>query len=81
MKLKTIANHGAMAHEKHPLGDLRRERGLTQQQLANASGLPLTTIQKLESGVNKIGKARVDTVIALAKAFDMTVEELVEYAG
>lgn len=63
------------------LGAIRRECGFTQQQLSTASGVPLTTIQKLESGVNKIGKARVDTVIALAKALDMTVEELVTYGG
>ena len=59
------------------LGAIRRECGLTQQQLSTASGIPLTTIQKLESGANRLAKARVDTVLALARALDLTVEELV----
>lgn len=62
--------------EHNRIGDLRRERGLTQQQLAVVSGLPITTIQKIESGANNIINARAVTVLALAKALGVTMEEL-----
>jgi len=64
--------------EHNRIGDLRRERGLTQQQLAVVSGLPITTIQKIESGANNIINARAVTVLALAKALGVTMEELLD---
>ena len=62
---------------KCKLGDLRRAAGLSQQELSEKSGVKLTTLQKLESGVNDLMGAKVGTVLALAKVLDTTVEDLV----
>ena len=59
------------------LGDLRRSAGLSQQKLSNLSGVNLNTIQKLESGVNRLLGARLEIVLRLALALDITVEDLV----
>jgi len=72
------ASREAEAYLNNRIGALRRERGLTQQQLATASGIPLTTIQKLENGTNRIINARAITVLALAKALGLTMEELLD---
>lgn len=56
------------------LGRLRRERGLTQQQLSNLSGVGLSTLQKLENGSNRLLGARTEIVLRLAKALGTTVE-------
>ena len=60
------------------LGDYRRAAGLSQAQLAEKAGIKVGTIQKLESGERSIGKSQVDTVLPLAKALGVTVEQLVE---
>lgn len=59
------------------LGQIRRERGMTQQQLAAKARVALSTLQKLESGKNRILGAQVDIVCKLAQALGVTVEELV----
>lgn len=63
---------------KCKLGDIRRATGLSQQDLSTKSGVKLTTIQKLESGANDLMGAKVGTVLALAKALETTVEDLVK---
>lgn len=60
------------------LGNLRRAAGLSQQELSEKSGVKITTLQKLESGVNDIMGAKVCTVLALARTLGITVEELIE---
>lgn len=62
---------------KCKLGDLRRAAGLSQQELSEKSGVKITTLQKLESGTNDLMGAKVGTVLALAKALETTVEDLV----
>jgi transcriptional regulator with XRE-family HTH domain/tetratricopeptide (TPR) repeat protein len=57
------------------LAGLRRERGLTQEQLAAAAGVSTETVRKLEQQVKKW--ARLDTLSALARALDVQVGELV----
>lgn len=59
------------------LGDLRRSAGLTQEKLSTLSGVNLTTIQKLERGANRLLGARLEIVLNLALALDITVEDLV----
>ena len=59
------------------LQQLRKERGYTQQDLCSLSGVAISTIQKLESGVNDIRNANVSIVIALARALNISVEELI----
>ena len=63
---------------KCKLGDLRRAAGLSQQDLSTKSGVKIATLQKLESGANDLMGAKVSTVLALAKALETTVEDLVE---
>lgn len=58
------------------LGTLRREHGLTQQELSRRSGVGLSTLQKLENGANRLLGARTEIVLRLAKALDVTVETL-----
>ena len=60
------------------LQQLRKEKGYTQQDLCSLSGVAISTIQKLESGVNNIRNANVSIVMALARALNISVEELVK---
>lgn len=58
------------------LATLRRECGLTQEQLAESAGLSPVTVAKLEQGAKNW--ARLDTLTALACALNTSVGELVE---
>lgn len=58
---------------------LRREKRLTRQELAEKSGVPASTIHKLEIGVNDMKGAKADTLYKLANALDTTVEHLLKY--
>ena len=60
------------------LSKLRLDQGFTQQQLSEKSHVTISTLQKLESGTNDIHKAQVDTVLKLARALGVTIEELVK---
>ena len=71
------AVNDADAYLANRLGTLRRERGLTQQQLSVKSGVGLSTLQKLENGANRLLGARTEIVLRIAKALGVTVEELV----
>ena len=62
---------------KCKLGDIRRSAGLSQQELSEKSGVKISTLQKLESGANDLMGAKVGIVLALAKALDTTVEDIV----
>lgn len=53
---------------------LRRERGLTQMELAEMSGLSLATIQGTESGRHELRPASQRKIAA---AFDVPIKELV----
>lgn len=55
----------------------REDKGLTQKQLAAASGINIKSIQKYESGERDIAKAEVKTVIALADVLEVGVKEIV----
>ena len=55
---------------------LRTDAELTQEQLSIKSGVKLSTIQKLESGSNSILGARFETILRLAEALNVPVEEL-----
>jgi transcriptional regulator with XRE-family HTH domain len=55
----------------------RLRRGLTQEQLAERSGLSLGVIKKLEGG----GTGRLDTYHALARALNMRTSALLDPAG
>ena len=63
---------------------LRRFRtyyGLTQRQLSEKSGVTLRMIQLYEQGQNDLSKAQAKVVLALARALDCSVEELLDTKG
>lgn len=51
---------------------LRRERGWTQERLAETSGVAVRTVQRIESGKD----ASLETLGAIARALDVPVREL-----
>lgn len=59
------------------LKQLRMEKGWTQKDLAENSGVKLTTIQKLEIRYNNIEKAQFNTLHGLAQTFETDIEYLV----
>lgn len=52
-------------------------RGLSQKQLADLSGVKLRSIQCYEQGDIDMAKAQADTLYALAKTLDCTIEDLI----
>lgn len=57
---------------------LREEKGLSQSQLANASGANLRMIQHYEQGVKDINKANGENLYKLSKALDCQIEDLLD---
>lgn len=57
---------------------LRESRGLSQAELATASGVNLRNIQLYEQRVNDIDKAQAKTVYKLARVIGCNVEDLLE---
>lgn len=62
----------ADAARHNPLKFYRRERGLTQAQLADAAEVSLKTLQKYESGERSIQRARTDTVLRIAGVLEVS---------
>ena len=57
---------------------IRQQRGLTQKQLAEKSGVSLKMIQKYETGEKDINHARILTVWQLAVALICSLNSLIE---
>jgi len=62
---------------KSRLKFFREEKGMSQSELAKASGVPLRNIQAFEMGYRDINKAQVLTVLQLAEALDCDVYEII----
>lgn len=60
------------------LSKIRKARGLTQQKLAELSGVSLRMIQLYEQRQNDIGKAQARVIVYLAKVLGCEVEDLLE---
>lgn len=60
------------------LKELRKERGMTQIQLAQMSGVNSRQIQRVENGESDIGNVTLRNALALAKALGVSVEDLLE---
>lgn len=59
-----------------PLKAARQKAGMTQQQLADASGVYVRQIQKVENGESEIGNMTLANAAALAEALGVDVKEL-----
>lgn len=57
--------------------ELRSRKGMSQEELAEASGLNLRTIQRIENGETE---ARGDSMKRLARALNVTLDELIDWA-
>ena len=53
------------------IADLRKQHGLTQQDLANMTGMQRNHISRIESGKYSVG---FDTLQLIAEQFDMKVD-------
>ena len=56
----------------------RTQKHLTQRELADLSGVKYATVTKLESGVNSLNGAEMETGYKLARALGIPMEYLVE---
>lgn len=56
----------------------RRNAGLTQKQLAEAAGIPLTTIRQYEHRTRNPNGMSLDAAVKIAKALDCRPEDLLE---
>jgi transcriptional regulator with XRE-family HTH domain len=70
---------GLMMPLKDRLRELRKAADMTQQALATAAGLSVSVVVQIESG--KIPDPRLSTLKALARALDVTLNELAENGG
>lgn len=60
------------------LKQIREAAGLSQSQLANASGVKTRNIQAYEQGENDINKAQALTLYQIAKVLNVSMEDLLE---
>lgn len=60
------------------LTEIRKKRGLTQAELAEASNVSYRTIQEYEQERSDLKKASVSTVYQIAKTLNCTIEDLIE---
>lgn len=59
---------------KNKLHEIRKEKGLTQNQLAAISGVSRSTIAKIEN--DRVINPGMETALKLAKALDSSIDEL-----
>lgn len=55
----------------------REDKGMTQKELAEKSGVNFAVLQHYEQGINDINNAKVTTVLALAEALDCDVYDII----
>lgn len=68
-------------HFKQNVSKLKRVRkkcGVTQEQLANESGVSINTIRAYERGSKDLNKAQFDIIMKLAKALKCEISDLTE---
>lgn len=56
----------------------RNQKGLSQDALAESSGISLRTLQEYEQGRRDINKAMVKTVVAFADTLDVDIRDIME---
>lgn len=60
------------------LKQIRAAAGMTQRQLADAAGVNIRQIQKIEASEIKIGNVTLQNAAALAQALGVPIEELLK---
>ncbi|MGY0490430.1 helix-turn-helix domain-containing protein [Streptomyces sp. WG-D5] len=65
---------GVLAAVGPRLRELRRRRGATLTALSETTGIPISTLSRLESGQRKPG---LELLLPLARAYEVTIDELV----
>ena len=63
------------------LNQLMRARRLTKAELSRQSGIPETTLRDLLSGSVRLENCKAGTILHLARAFHVSVEELLMHGG
>lgn len=58
---------------KYRLREIRESKGITQEELANKSGITRTTIWKLETGDDEVSTTK--TLLSLAKALECSISD------
>lgn len=61
-----------------PLEFWRKTKGMTLKQLSEATGMMIKAISRFETGERELKNASAETVLKLAKALGVSVEELLE---
>ncbi len=59
------------------IGQLRKASRMTIEELAFESGIPISTVQKISSGITR--NPGIETMAALADALDCSLDELVDF--
>jgi DNA-binding Xre family transcriptional regulator len=75
---KTALRIQSLFSGESPLKRYRKLRALTQQQLSVISGIHIRNIRAYEQDNEKLHHAGGETLLALAKALDCTIEELLK---
>jgi len=60
------------------LNDLLKEKNYTKYHLSKISGVPYTTISEITTGKSKISNCTGETLFRLAKALNVTIEDLLK---
>ncbi len=68
-----------LANSDTKLKQLRKRAGLSQSKLAEASHIPVRTIQQYEQRQKNINKASVEYLVKLSRVLHCSIEDLLEY--
>lgn len=60
------------------LKEMRMKKGLTQEQFADSSGVPVRTIQAYECGLRRIDGATLETLCRFAITLNCRIQDIVE---
>lgn len=74
--VEIMSNLQKPEQHKQSLADMRKIRGLTQQELATRAHMSVSQLQRLEYGERKIENISLKTALSLAKALRIDVTDL-----
>ena len=77
-EMRSIELFQSRLNIEHPLKRYRKQRNLSQNELALLSGVPVRTIKAYEQGTADIAKAQADTLYALSQTLGCTIEDLIQ---